>query len=290
MRQRCGLSGGRSHITMRATFLQGSSTLNHDRRILLKAALSGVAAGAVAAAGAASPAQRAPIRALAFDALPIFDPRPIQALAQSLFPAEGAALMNAWRTRLFEYQWLRALGGHYADFMQTVRDSLDSSAAQLGLNIRQAERQQLVDAWSRLQVWPDAATSLKSLREAGQRLIFLSNMTVPMLRGGLRNAGIEDLFEHVVSTDQIRTYKPDPRAYQLGVDALGLPREQILFVAFAGWDAAGAKWFGYPTFWVNRLGQKREQLDATPDGEGPDLAALLQFVHGRVTPGASQLR
>jgi 2-haloacid dehalogenase len=84
-----------------------------------------------------------------------------------------------------------------------------------------------------------------------------------------------------VSTDLARTYKPDPRAYQLGVDALGLPREQILFAAFAGWDAAGARRFGYPTFWVNRLQAPPEELGAPPDGVGASLDGLVAFVAPR---------
>src|SRR5512143_3595254 len=56
----------------------------------------------------------------------------------------------------------------------------------------------------------------------------------------------------VLSTDRARTYKPDPRAYRLGIEGFGLRREEILLEAHAGWDAAGAKSFGYPTFWVNR--------------------------------------
>ena len=58
----------------------------------------------------------------------------------------------------------------------------------------------------------------------------------------------------------------------------GLTREQIVFTAFAGWDAAGAKWFGYPTVWVNRLQAAAEELDAPPDQTGPDLQALISFI------------
>jgi 2-haloacid dehalogenase len=103
--------------------------------------------------------------------------------------------------------------------------------------------------------------------------------TLTLLDNGLERAGLASAFDAVVSTDAIRLYKPDPRAYQLGVDALGLPREDILFVPFAGWDAAGAKSFGYPTFWVNRLGAPAEELGPFPDGVGLDLAALLRFMH-----------
>jgi 2-haloacid dehalogenase len=56
------------------------------------------------------------IRAIAFDGLTIFDPRPVYALAEDLFPDKGADLGNSWRARQFEYTWLRTLTGHYADF------------------------------------------------------------------------------------------------------------------------------------------------------------------------------
>jgi 2-haloacid dehalogenase len=49
-------------------------------------------------------------------------------------------------------------------------------------------------------------------------------------------------------------------------------------VAFAGWDAAGAKWFGYPTFWVNRLNLPGEELGVTADAIGRDLTDVVRFV------------
>jgi 2-haloacid dehalogenase len=58
-------------------------------------------------------------------------------------------------------------------------------------------------------------------------------------------------------------------------------REQILFVAFAGWDAAGAKWFGYPTFWLNRAGAPSEQLSVDEDGTGSSMTDLVAFVEQR---------
>ena len=49
-------------------------------------------------------------------------------------------------------------------------------------------------------------------------------------------------------------------------------------MAFAGRDVAGARWFGYPTFWVNRLDLPVEELAVAPDGAGRDLAGLVRFV------------
>jgi 2-haloacid dehalogenase len=74
------------------------------------------------------------------------------------------------------------------------------------------------------------------------------------------------------------TVTPPRRPASLGPRRLGVSRDEIAFAAFGGWDAAGAKWFGYPTFWVNRLGVAPEALDPPPDGTGPTLAELSKFV------------
>ena len=119
--------------------------------------------------------------------------------------------------------------------------------------------------------------ALAALRRSGLRVALLSNMTGDVMQRGLARGGIADLFEAVLSTDASSTYKPDPRAYRLGTDALHLPKERILFAAFAGWDVAGAKWFGYPTFWVNRANAPAEALGIVADGAGDDLRALVRF-------------
>jgi 2-haloacid dehalogenase len=200
------------------------------------------------------------------------------ALAEQLFPGHGGELGNAWRTRQFEYQWLRALSGRYANFERTTEDALVFAARLLRLELTQEKRRQLTAAYRDLKAWPDAARALGTLRRAGVRLAFLSNATRAMLFAGIRNSGLEGMFEHVLSTDAIRSYKPDPRAYRMAIDAFQLGAEEIGFVAFAGWDAAGAKSFGYRTFWVNRLDLPPEELGTAADGVGATLDDLLAFV------------
>ena len=148
----------------------------------------------------------------------------------------------------------------------------------LQLELTPDKRAQLMQAYLGLKTWPDVPSALRSLKEVGLRLAFLSNMTEKMLEAGIKNAGLDGVFEHVLSTDRIRAYKPDPRAYQMAIDAFQLLREEILFAAFAGWDAAGAKWFGYPTFWVNRLNLPGEALGVAPDAMGRDLTDVVRFV------------
>jgi 2-haloacid dehalogenase len=217
-------------------------------------------------------------KAVAFDAFAIFDPRPITTLAETQFPGNGAALVNAWRIRQFEYTWLRVLAGRYSDFMHITNDALVFAAKAMKLDLPDDKRERLLGAFFELTPWPDVAPALKTLNDAKVRLALLSNFTPGMLDGCIKASRLEGLFDHVLSTDDGRTYKPDPRAYQLGVDALKLRRKEIVFAPFAGWDAAGAKSFGYPTFWVNRLGLPPEELGVLPDVNEADLSGLPAYI------------
>ncbi len=102
-----------------------------------------------------------------------------------------------------------------------------------------------------------------------------------MLQSSIRSAALDGTFDFVISTDAAKTYKPNPKAYQLGIDQLKLKKEEILFVAFAGWDAAGAKSFGYPTYWANRLKMPNEELGVTADAVEDGLAKLPEFLELR---------
>jgi len=252
-----------------------------ERREFLRLAAAGVAADLVAGvAGRRLEAQAAPvrIRAVAFDAFPIFSPAAVVARAEMIFPERGVALCDEWRARQFEYAWLRLLSGTYEDFWHVTEDALVYAARKLDLLMDAAERGALMSAFLELTPWPDVAPALGSLAGSGLRLAFLSNFTPQMLEANVEKAGLSGRFECALSTDRARTYKPDPRAYALGTEALGLRREEILFAAHAGWDAAGARSFGYPTFWVNRLSLPAEELGTAPDGTGRDLSDLVRFV------------
>jgi 2-haloacid dehalogenase len=247
------------------------------RRDLLRSVV-GLTGSLVLTGSAARAAGPSRFSAIAFDAFPIFDPRPIASRCETLFPGRGGELVQMWRTRQFEYTWLRATAGRYADFERVTAESLAFAADALKLDLTGEKRDQLLQAHFELKAWPDVIPALTSLRRAGLRLVFLSNFTPGMLNSCIKSAGLEGMFDDVLSTGSAQTYKPDPRAYALGEIALETPRERILFVAFAGWDAAGAKLFGYPTFWVNRLGLPPERFGPMPDATSTDLNALPAYI------------
>jgi 2-haloacid dehalogenase len=223
----------------------------------------------------------AKIKAIAFDGFTVFDARPVAALAERVFPGHGEEMSALWRTRQFEYTWLRTVGHQYVNFWQVTEEALFFSCKSLKLELTTPDRDRLMQSYLELKAWPDALLALKGLKASGLRLAFLSNFTVTMLDQAVKNSGLEGIFDDHLSTDRVRAFKPDPRAYGMAMSAFGLQREEIAFAAFGGWDAIGAKWFGYPTFWVNRAHAVTEQLGVVPDGAGSDLNDLAMFVQAR---------
>lgn len=216
-------------------------------------------------------------KAVAFDYFVIFDPNSVATEVEKEFPGKGLAFTAAWRSKQFEYADLRSITSRHEDFFEVTGDALDYTTRAMHLELAPARRERLLNAYLRLTPWPDAVASLRKLKASGVRIITIANFSDRMLRANARNAGIEDLFDELLSTEANRTYKPDPRAYALGMEHLHLKKEEILFAAFGGWDAYGARAFGYPTYWVNRFGLPQERLGIEADGTSHDLAGLLDF-------------
>jgi HAD superfamily hydrolase (TIGR01493 family) len=130
----------------------------------------------------------------------------------------------------------------------------------------------------RLAPFVDVAPTLARLQDAGVRLGVLSNGDSEMLETVLVTSGLHRYIDLVLSAEQVQAFKTFPAVYALGPRALKLPPEEILFVSSNCWDVCGAAWFGYTSFWVNRLDAPLERLGVTPQGSGPDLSAAADFL------------
>jgi len=240
---------------------------------------TGMGSAAVAnSPGSADTVPRTRFAAVAFDYFVLFNADSVVPVVDRVFPGKGRAFTDIWRTRQFQYAWLRSIEGRYVDFSRLTEDALAYAANAMRLEPTAGQKRQLVEAYLQLTPWPDTADALRRLRESNVRVITLANLSPSMLQANADHAGLTALFDALISTDANHTYKPDPRAYQLGVDHLRVAKEDVVFAAFGGWDAAGAKSFGYPTVWVNRFNQPAEELGFRPDRTVTDLKGLLDFV------------
>ncbi|MEC4721731.1 haloacid dehalogenase type II [Noviherbaspirillum sp. CPCC 100848] len=220
-----------------------------------------------------------PVQAILFDAYgTLFDVYSISALAEKLFRGKGEPLASLWRAKQIEYTQLRTLCSMYKPFWEVTQDALLFSCKKLGLDLTLDAQHALMSQYAKLQPFPECISVLEQLKRDGFKLAILSNGNPQMLETVVKAAGMEPLFNHLLSVDSVKKYKTAPEAYQMGPDIFGVAPKNLLFVSSNGWDVCGASWFGYKTFWVNRAAAPMEELGVTPSSEGPTLEDLAAFV------------
>jgi len=219
------------------------------------------------------------IKAIAFDLYgTLFDVHSVATRCDEQFAGRGQEISNVWRQKQLEYTWLRSLMNRYIPFEQVTEEALRFTLRHLKLELDERACRALSDAYLRLQPYPEVPDSLRALRDRGLKLAILSNGSPRSIDAVVGNAGLRHCFDHLLSVDPVRVYKPDSRAYELAEQAFGVGHRDILFVSSNAWDATGARYFGFPTCWVNRGGKTFEEMAQRPDWEVNGLDGLVSLI------------
>lgn len=214
------------------------------------------------------------VRACVFDAYgTVFDFASAAARCPDIPEDRSAALTVLWRDKQLQYTWLRTLQGRYVDFWQITGDALDFALDSLAIQSPRL-REALMELYRTPAAFPEVREVLLTLRQSGLATAILSNGTPAMLDDAVSGAGLNGLFDAVLSADAVSAFKTHPSVYQYALDQLGLPASAVSFQSSNAWDAHAASDFGMRVVWCNRYGQQRERLPGAPDHEIRTLAEL----------------
>jgi len=206
-------------------------------------------------------------RALVFDAYgTLFDVHAVIQRCEVFWPGKGGALSQLWRSKQLEYSWQRSLMERYEPFSKVTREALEYACEALALPLDAGRTEALMDDYRHLAPYPDVPEALERLKQDGHKLAILTNGSPDMIEPLVTNSGLARHFDAVLSVDALGIYKPAPQVYAYAVDRLGVDAAAIGFVSSNGWDALGAKAFGFRVYWINRAGAPVDRLGVQPDG------------------------
>ena len=176
---------------------------------------------------------------------------------------DAVRLSELWRVKQLEYAWVLSLTGRYESFWILTERALDFALAQHP-EVDRGLRSVLLDAYARLDAFPEAQRTLERLREAGLKTAIFSNANRTMLDAAVASAGLGDWLDAVLSVDEAGVFKTAPAAYRVVLDRLRVEPSALVFCSSNRWDIAGAAAFGFASVWVNREGAPDEYPDLAP--------------------------
>ena len=215
------------------------------------------------------------ISACVFDAYgTLFDVASPVMRQQSTLGDKAAEVAKLWRAKQLEYTWVRSLVGAHADFWKVTRDALDFTLESLVID-EPGLADELMTDMLKLDLYSDVASALQGLRSSGKRLAILSNGSPSMLDCLVRHAGLEKMFEHILSVEEVGIYKPSRRVYRLAMQKFSIhDAPSICFVSANSWDAQAAAQFG---FQVVRLARSGGQDDRIPGKAAARIESLSEL-------------
>jgi 2-haloacid dehalogenase len=135
----------------------------------------------------------------------------------------------------------------------------------------------LLNAYFKLDAFPDARAALRALKSAGHKTGILSNGSPAMLQAAVDNAGIGGDLDGVLSVDPLKMFKPRPEVYGLVTDHYKCTPADVTFVSSNRWDVMASVSVGFRGLWVNRSKMPDEYPDFAPQQILPDLSTLASI-------------
>jgi len=205
----------------------------------------------------------------------LVDPLGMNVQLRPLIGGSAERVAELWRTKQLEYTFRRAAMSRHENFDVCTRQALVFVLASLGIKLTVGEQNTLIDKYQHLQSYADTLPGLQKLQDAGYEPVVFSNGVDGTLRELLGNAGILSYLHGIVSVDDLKTFKPDPRVCRYLAERLGCPVANTWLVSSNSFDVIGAKAAGLKAAWIRR----NVQIPLDSWEIHPDMIArdLLEF-------------
>lgn len=133
----------------------------------------------------------------------------------------------------------------------------------------------VLGGFAELTLHPDVVDGVRALAAAGVRMVTFSNGAAAVAERLLRDAGIRDAVEAVLSVEDAGVWKPAAGSYRYVARTCGVEPAELLMVAVHPWDLDGAARAGLATAWLDRDGAPYPAYCTPPDHVVGTVAELV---------------
>lgn len=211
------------------------------------------------------------VEAVVFDVLEtLLDLDPIGSRLEEV--GQPASVLGPFFMRFQRDAMALSLAGDNADFTRTALQALRTETQQ---SMSDADVDHVLDGFSAMPAFPDAAPALKKHADAGVTVGCLTVGDPENTRAFLEAAGLDSFVDHVVTSDAVGVWKPDPEVYHYTAKTLDCAMDRMALVAVHAWDCHGAKKAGALAGWCSRLEGEPGEVFLPADVTGADLVEVV---------------
>jgi len=179
-------------------------------------------------------------------------------------------VLREWFSALVLYSQTMTLSGLYTPFGELGVGALRMTADIHQVGIEDDDIAELKERMGTMPAHPDAIPALTRLRDAGFRLVTLTNSASGASPTPLEKAGLSHFFERTFSIEETGKFKPAPETYHLVAKALSVETSDLCLVACHLWDTIGAQAAGCRGAFLTR---PHNAILTAPGVPLPDLVA-----------------
>ena len=217
------------------------------------------------------------VKAIIFDAYgTLFDVNSAAEKCKNKIGDKWEPFANYWRTIQLEYTWLRSLMKRHKDFWKITEDSLDKSMQVF--KIDSSMKNELLDLYKVLSTFSEVKEVLNKLKEKNYKVAILSNGTPFLLNELVKSNNLENIFDDIFSIEDVKTYKPDPKVYNIPIKKYQIEKKEVAYLSANTWDVSAGGNYGFNPVWVNRNNIVFDNLDYVPKYQVKHLGELLDII------------
>jgi 2-haloacid dehalogenase len=200
-----------------------------------------------------------------------------------ILSTHGKALGDAQLLELYGELEAQAEAGDFRPYREVLRAVVRGFGERLGFTPTEKELHSLPESLARWQPFADTVMALKDLKKR-YRLAIISNVDDDLFATTAPKLGVD--FDHVITAQQARAYKPSPSIFDLARERIGTSPNRWLHVAQSIYhDVVPARSLGLATVWVNRPSPRAgvgavKAAQGRPDLEVSSLSALARLAIG----------
>ncbi len=186
-----------------------------------------------------------------------------------ILAAHGKLIPDAQLLEMYGELEAKAEQGEFRPYREVLQLVVSGFGKQLGFEPTEQEKRSLPDSLANWLPFADTVQALQRLKSKF-KLAIISNVDDDLFAATVSRLKVN--FDHVITAQQARCYKPGVDIFKLALKTIDIPPEQVLHCAQSVYhDVIPGRSFGMSTVWVNRPSPRVGVGAVKPASGQPDL-------------------